>query len=124
MLKELLKGACDAYALADRIGVNREWAGRLLRANLTSDDPQVQVVRWYREKPVGPYREVWARGHGEIAERPVVLSRVERKRLTRASRRAAKASPFAVAAGLAQVPISRPGRVFNLLRDDDLEEAA
>jgi hypothetical protein len=123
VLERLANGPCLAYDIADKIGACREWVGRLLRANLASDAPKVQVVRWHRDKKVGPYREVWALGEGEIAPRPVVYSRSERRRLEREANRARKASPFAVAAGLTAAPVGRAGRVVRKLGDDELEAA-
>lgn len=125
VLDEVAKGPVLAYDVADRIGACREWVGRLLRANHASDDPKVQIVRWHRNKKVGPYREVWALGNGESVEYPKALSRSERKRLARAASHAAASSPFSVAAGLTAVPVSRAGRVIkNLdLHDRDREAA-
>jgi hypothetical protein len=123
VLKELDKEPARAYDIADKLGACREWIGRLLRANLISDDPKVQVVRWTRSKHVGPWSEVWAPGAGEVVPKPIPLSRGERKRLTKMVEKAAQSSPFAVAAGLASVPIHRRGRVFKHLHDDDREAA-
>ncbi|WGS53552.1 hypothetical protein LFL96_21065 [Paraburkholderia sp. D15] len=119
VLAELEKKPARAYDVADRVGACREWIGRLLRSNLESDDPKVQVVRWTRSGNVGPWSEVWALGAGEIVAKPVPLSRVQRKQLTRMAENAAQASPFAVAAGLATVPVDRRGRVVRNLLDDD-----
>lgn len=123
ILRQLEEGAADAYTIADRLDMCREWAGRLLRKELASDAPKVQVIRWTRSANCGPYREVWALGSGEIADKPAKLSRVERKRLSRLAEQAAQSSPFAVAAGLASVPVDRPGRVYRHLIDDELEAA-
>lgn len=123
VLQELAKRAATAYEIADRLEVNREWVGRLLRANLKSDSPTVQVLRWHRNKSGGPYREVWALGNGEVASRPVVHSRSERKRIARAVNRAKQVSPFSVAAGLTVAPVGPVGRVVRHLHDNDLEAA-
>lgn len=123
ILRQLKKGAADAYAIADELDMCREWAGRLLRKELQSEAPKVQVIRWTRSANCGPYREVWALGSGEIADKPAKLSRVERKRLAKLAEQAAQSSPFSVAAGLTSVPVDRPGRVYRHLLDDDREAA-
>jgi len=61
---------------------------------------------------------VYAAGPGENAPMPPAYTGAEKHQIVKI-RKAARANPFATAAGMTPVPLPRPGRAYFNLWDDD-----
>ncbi|WP_155637576.1 hypothetical protein [Burkholderia cepacia] len=113
LIKALESHPGKAYDVAPYVGLNKEYAGRLLRDASTEGKGQLcHVQSWVRAPNGKIWVEFWVAGSGENAPRPAPITNRERKARRRAVARAANSNPFLVAMG-AVTPKDAPAtRVF------------
>jgi hypothetical protein len=124
LLEAVRKHPGKAYDIAEKLRINKEYAGRLLRIQSVAKPQTVHIQDWVRSRPGGIWVEYWVAGPGANAEKPQPTPRYLRKRAKRAEVRAAKANPFRMIFEPVCVPKSQPGRIYIHLTDSkEMEEA-
>jgi hypothetical protein len=111
-----------AYDIAAVVGINKEYAGRLLRAQCIAKPQTVHIETWVRCRPGGMWVEYWVAGEGPNAEKPQPVPRAIRKRMQR--KVANRKNPFMTMMQPVVAPKGEPGRIYHHLWDDHEREAA
>ena len=129
LIKALESHPGKAYDVAPYVGLNKEYAGRLLRSVSAEGEGQLCHIHSWLRAPNGKiWVEFWVAGPGKNAPRPIPITNRERKARERAEGRAARSNPFLIAMGAVKPSEIGTTRVFKqdmtIHLHDEMEEAA